>query len=164
MGTYPSITSEWLCADHVGTHPTITSEYLYTDHVVTQPTITSEHLYTYIWSCGNISLNHIRMALHWSCGNTSHNHIRMYLHLHMTMWSLAFHHVKREQHLDLTMEGTNPLTMLEGNSNYIWPWKEPILSPCQKGSQNHHFPLEGTSIWRTPSFCSEVLKLHYGHF
>ena len=50
------------------------------------------------------------------------------------------------------MEGTNPLTMTEWLIPYIWPWKEPILSPCQNGYGNHHFSLEEISIWRTPSF------------
>ena len=57
------------------------------------------------------------------------------------------------------MEGTNPLTMTEWIRPYIWPWKEPILSPCQNGSRTHHFPLEGTSIWRIVSF-----SLKYSNF
>ena len=77
----------------------------------------------------------------WSCGSQSHSHIRMALHLH------------------LTMEGTNPITMSEGYSTYIWPWKAPILSPCQKVSWTHHFPCEGTLIWRTPRF-----SLKYSNF
>ena len=44
-------------------------------------------------------------------------------------------------------------------STYIWPWEEPILPPCQKGIWTHHFPLERTSIWRTPSF-----SLKYSNF
>ena len=43
------------------------------------------------------------------------------------------HHVKKEQHLHLTMGGTNPLAMSKRHKTYIWPWKEPILSPCHKG-------------------------------
>ena len=77
----------------------------------------------------------------WSCENTSHSHLRM------------------AQHSHLNMEETNPLTMTEWLSPYIWPWKEPILSPCQNGSRTHHFPLEGTSIWRTPRF-----SLKYSNF
>ena len=34
-----------------------------------------------------------------------------------------------------------------------------ILSPCQNGSRSHHFPLEGTSIWRTPSFSLKYSNL-----
>ena len=57
------------------------------------------------------------------------------------------------------MEGTNPLTMKKWLSPYILPWKEPILSPCQNGYGTHHFPLEEILIWRTPSFC-----LKYSNF
>ena len=57
------------------------------------------------------------------------------------------------------MEGTNPLTMTEWLSPYIWPWKEPILSPCQNGYGSHHFLWEEASIWRTPS-----LSLKYSNF
>ena len=77
----------------------------------------------------------------WSCENTTHSHLRMAQHSHMTM------------------EGTNPLTKIEWLIPYIWPWKEPILSPCHNGSWTHHFPLEGTSILRTPSF-----SLKYSNF
>ena len=97
-----------LISDHVGTHPSITSEwpsapdwvFLVTDQV--SPFSQRMEFSTYIWSCGNTSLNHIRMALIsrfsipdnwtgasiqriefntyiWSCGNTSLNHIRMAL-------------------------------------------------------------------------------------
>ena len=137
VGTHPSITSKWLCIDHIGTHPIITSECLCSDHVVKQPTITSQHHCTYIWSCGNISLNHIRMALHWSCGNTSYHHIRISLHLFMIMWehipqshqngsTLISGHVGT--HPTITSEylctyiwpcGTNPLTMSKGHNTYI---------------------------------------------
>ena len=40
------------------------------------------------------------------------------------------HHVRKEQHLHLNMGGTNPLAMSERKNTYIWPWEEPILSPC----------------------------------
>ena len=45
----------------------------------------------------------------------------------------SYHHVRRAQHLHMTMGGTNPPTMSKGNTTYIWPWEEPILPPCQKG-------------------------------
>ena len=122
VGTHPPITSAWLCVDHVGIHPIITSKWICTNNVGTHPIVTSEWICTYIWSCGNTSHSHIRMALHlhlimwepipqshqngsvltsnhvgsnptvtsewlctyiWSCGNQSHSHIRMALHLHL---------------------------------------------------------------------------------
>ena len=84
-----------------------------------------------------------------------------------------YHHDRMAQPLYLTyssewlwisalisdMEGTNPLTMTEWLSPYIWPWKEPILSPCQNGYGSHHFLWEEASIWRTPS-----LSLKYSNF
>ena len=83
------------------------------------------------------------------------------------------------------MEGTNPLTMTEWLSPYIWPtcqngygsqhsyltWKEsnpltvtewlsPYIWPThQNGYGTHHFPFEETSIWRTPIF-----SLRYSNF
>ena len=81
-------------------------------------------------------------------GTESSHHDRMAQPLYLTcssewLWISA---------LKSDMEGTNPLTMIEWLSPYIWPWKEPILSPCQNGSRTHHFPLEGISISWTPSF------------
>ena len=115
-----------LTSSHVGTHPATMLEGLSTpgwgflvtdqvpqfsqrmastlisDQVGTHPSITSEWPCTYIWSCGNTSLNHIRMALSpilsipsnwpgasiqyyiWSCRNQSYSHIRMAQHSHMT--------------------------------------------------------------------------------
>ena len=51
-----------------------------------------------------------------------------------------FHVGCRSQHLYPTMGGTNPTTMIEGNKTYIWPWEEPILTPCKKGTSltSHH--------------------------
>ena len=59
-------------------------------------------------------------------------------------------HVRRAQHLYLTMGGTHPRTMSEGLSTYIWPWEEHIQEPCQKGlalisdhvGTHHTVPLE----------------------
>ena len=64
----------------------------------------------------------------------------------------------RSQHSYLTSKEPNTLTMTECLSPYIWPWKEPTLSPCQNGYGTHHFPLEETSIWRTPSFSLKYLN------
>ena len=43
-------------------------------------------------------------------------------------------HVRKDQHLYLTMGGTHPRTMSERLSTYIWPWEEHIQEPCHKGS------------------------------
>ena len=59
-----------LTSDHVGTHPIVTSKwpsapswvFLVTDQVPLFSWIMAFN--TYIWSCGNTSSNHIRMALH----------------------------------------------------------------------------------------------------
>ena len=82
----------------------------------------------------------------WSCGmNTSHSHIKMALHLHLIMW----------EHI--------PQSHQNGSYTYIWPWKEPILSPCQNGSQTHHFPLEAHLNMENTKLLPEVLKLHPSH-
>ena len=102
-------------------------------------------------------------------------------------WQLTryLHSQNGSQHSYLTWKEPNPLTMIEWISPYIWPahqngyasqqsyltWKElnPLimtewLSPyiwptCQNVFGTHHFPLEETSIWRTPSF-----SLKYSNF
>ena len=71
---------------------------------LTSNLILSKRLYTYIWSCGNTSRNHIRISLDWSCGKTTHNYIKASLHLHLIMWSSAFHHVRKAN----------------GHTNFLW--------------------------------------------
>ena len=71
----------------------------------------------------------------------------------------SYIYVRKALHLHFTMRGTHPSFMLEGIYTYIWPWEEHIPHSCQKGSRTHHFPLKGTSIWRTKNF-----SLKYSYF
>ena len=73
-------------------------------------------------------------------------------HLYLIMWEPILQSHQNGSALISEMEGTNPLTMTEWLSSYIWPTH-------QNGLRTHHFPLEGTSIWRTPSF-----SLNYSNF
>ena len=61
------------------------------------------------------------------------------------MWIPEFHHVRRAQHLHLTMEGTNPLTMSEGLTD-------------------SSLPLERKLDLQNTKLLPEVFKLHSGHF
>ena len=52
-------------------------------------------------------------------GGPAYHHVRKDLHLHVTMGGPTYHHVKKALHLHLTMGGTNPTTMSEGHNTYI---------------------------------------------
>ena len=69
-------------------------------------------------------------------GNTSCIHDRKALHLHLIMW----------EHIPQSHQHGSALT-----SDHLIMW-EHIPQSHQNGSWTHHLPLEGTSIWRTPSF------------
>ena len=59
------------------------------------------------------------------------------------------------------MEGSNPLTMIEWLSPYIWPWKEPILSPCRNGYSVLHWVILVTD--QVPPFLEWQLPLHLSY-
>ena len=130
----------------------------------THPKTMSKRSNTHIWSWEEHIQEPYRKgsSLIYDHGrNTYNNHI---INARSTLTSdhgrnTSNNHVKKALHLHLTMEGTNPTTMSERLCTYIWPWEEHILQPCQKGSLIHHLPLEGTLIWRTPSF-----SLKYSNF
>ena len=65
------------------------------------------------------------------------------MHLYMTMGGPAYHHVRRAPHLHLAMEGTNPITMLEGLMDSSLPL-------------GRNLDLENTKL------LPKVLKLHFG--
>ena len=52
-------------------------------------------------------------------GGPAYHHVRREQHLDLTMGGPTYHHVRREQHLYLTMGGTSPTTMSERHSTYI---------------------------------------------
>ena len=103
------------------------------------------------------------------------NHVIRDQNLYLTMvWT---HQPCNKGSTLISDHGMNTSTMSEGLCTYIWScgmntslshirmalhlyltmkWTH---QPCQKGSRTHHFPLEGTSIWRTPSF-----SLKYSNF
>ena len=135
------------------------------DHAGTNPTITSEWLSTYIWHARNQSYHHDRMAQHLHMTMEGTNPLTMSEWLSVPNWGFLvtdqvppFSH-RMASALTSDHGRAQPAPMLEWPNPYIWPWKEPILSPCQNGSWTHHFPFEGTSIWRTPSF-----SLKYSNF
>ena len=127
----------------------------------------------------------ISQHLHLTMGGThlrtmSERHAH---HLHLTMggrhpkpiseWPnthIQPHLVRKALHLHLTSSCkkgsalTSDLIMLERHCTYIQPHyvrKALHLHPtssCQKGQWAHQFPLEGISIWRTPSFSLEYSK------
>ena len=93
--------------------------YLYLTMEGTNPTAMSERHNTYIWPW--------KEPILLPCQNRTtltSDHGR----------NQSYDHVRNAQHLHMTMEGTNPVTMSERHNTYIWPWKEPILSPCPKGT------------------------------
>ena len=106
----------------MGTHPhsNQNGSTLTSDHLGTHAMVTSEWLCTYIWSCGNTSHSHIRMALiprlsipgNWLGTSIQRMEINAYI------WSYrnqSYSHIKMAQNLYETL-------------------KEPILSPWHNGS------------------------------
>ena len=50
-------------------------------------------------------------------GGIAYHHVKRDQHLHLTMGGPTYHHVRRAQHLHMTMGGTNPTTMSEGHTD-----------------------------------------------
>ena len=139
MGTHPSITSEWLLS------PTLSDPGNW-------PGVSIPRMEIAITS---VLLDRMANTHIWHGRKKSSHHDRMAQPLYLT-YSSEWLQISA---LISVMEGTNPFTMTEWLSPYIWPWKEPILSPCQNGYGSHHCLWEEASIWRTPS-----LSLKYSNF
>ena len=60
------------------------------------------------------------------------------------------------------MEGTNPLTMIEWLSPYIWPWKEPNHLTMSEWLTDSSLSLGGNLDLENTKLLPEVLKLHSG--
>ena len=65
----------------------------------------------------NQSSHHVIALISDHGRNQSSHHVTALISDHGR--NQSSHHVGRAQHLDLTMEGTNPLTMSEGLNTYI---------------------------------------------
>ena len=103
--------------------------------------------------------HHVKKDLHLNLamGGPSYHHVRKALHLHLTIGGPSYCHVRKALHLHLTMRPNLP--PCQKGSALTSEHGRPILPPCREVSWTHHFPLEGTSIWRTPSF-----SLKYSNF
>ena len=148
VGTHPTVTSKWL-STHIwhgrnqsSHHDRMTTTLIY-DQVGRYPSTTSKWPCTYIWSCETTSHSHIRMVLNprmsipgkWPGTSiqrmeialisdhigTNPTVISKWLSTHI--WhgrNQSSHHDRMAQPLYLTMERTNPLTMLEWHSALGW--------------------------------------------
>ena len=110
----------------------------------------SERLCTYIWRWEEPFLSPFQKgsALTFSHGSNQSYHVKKAQHLHLTMEGLACHHVKKALHLHLTMAGTNPTTMSERHTDSSLPLGRNL------DLENTKILLWGTqtSLWPFPTY------------
>ena len=71
----------------------------------------------------------------------------------------AYHHVRKAQHLHLTMGGTHLATMSDWIDTYIRPW-EAWPATMSKGLMDSSLPLGRDLDLENTKILLEVIKLH----